>query len=79
MDYEISRMVIKPEKLTCGNIRWILENPGETSEELLYELMDSTLTLIQEQFPELEDKIANRRKRMSKLAVKPCKSRPALL
>ena len=45
---------------------------------MLYDLMYDTLTLIGEQFPELEDKIANRRKRMAKLAVKPCENRPVI-
>ena len=78
MDYELGRMAIRPEKLTCENIRWMLENPGEESEAMLYGLMDEILTLIQEQFPELEEKITHRRKRMSGLAVKPCEHRPTL-
>jgi len=78
LDYEIGRMEVKPEKLTCENIRWMLDNPGEESETMLYGLLDEVLTLIQEQFPELEDKIASRRKRMSNLTVRPCEKRPAL-
>ncbi len=78
LGYEIDRMAVRPKKLTCENIRWMLDNPGKESEAMLYDLMYDTLTLIQEQFPELEDKIANRRKRMSKLAVKPCENRPAI-
>ncbi len=51
IDYELGRMPIRPFKLTCENIRWMLENPGEESEAMLYELMDEILTLITEQFP----------------------------
>ena len=79
LNFEISRMKIRPRKLTCSSVRWMLDNPGIESETMLYDLLDDVLTLIQEQFPDLEDKIANRRKRMSKLAVKPCESRPAIL
>ncbi len=56
----------------------MLDNPGEESEAILYGLLDKVLTLIGEQFPELEDEIANRRKRMAMLAVEPCESRPAI-
>lgn len=78
VEYELDRMSIRPEKLTCENIRWALENPGEESEAMLYELMDEILSLISNQFPELEEKVANRRHRMAALAVNPCMKRPVL-
>ena len=78
LNYEIGLMEVKPENLTCENIRWMLDNPGEESEAMLYGLLDKVLTLIGEQFPELEDKIANRRKRMAELAVEPCESKPVI-
>ena len=58
--------------------RWMVENPGEESEAILYDIMDEILTIIQKQFPELEEKIAHRRKRMSALAVHACVERPVL-
>lgn len=66
-------------KLTCENIKWMIENPGEESEAMLYEIMDDILTLIQNQFPEFEEKIAHRRKRMAALAVHACEQRPELV
>ena len=78
LSYELDRMPIRPAALTCENVRWMLENPGEESEAMLYALMDEILTLIQNQFPELEEKIAHRRKRMSELAVTSCENRPEL-
>ncbi|MEN8208394.1 MAG: DUF4037 domain-containing protein [Candidatus Fermentibacteria bacterium] len=78
LDYEIGMMKIKPVNLTPDNIRWMLDNPGIKSEAMLYGLLDDVLTLIAEQFPELEDKVARRRKRMLKLAVKPCERRPLI-
>jgi hypothetical protein len=79
LDYEIGMMEVKPLNLTSENIRWMLDNPGKDSETMLYGLLDDVLTLIGEQFPELDEKIANRRKRMAKLAVEPYENRPALL
>ncbi|MCK5116834.1 MAG: DUF4037 domain-containing protein [Candidatus Aegiribacteria sp.] len=78
LDYEIGLMKVKPENLTCENIQWMLDNPGKESEAMLFVLLDEVLTLIQEQFPEMEEKIANRRKRMAKLVVEPCENRPSI-
>ena len=78
IDYELGCMKIRPEKLTSENIRWMLENPGQKAEDLLYELMDDILSLIQEQFPDMKEKVDHRRKRMAGLAVRPCHERPLL-
>jgi len=78
LSFELDRMPVRPSSLTCDNIRWMLNNPGDESEAMLYDLMDGLLRLVQDQFPELEEKITRRRKRMSELAVHPCEDKPEL-
>jgi archaellum component FlaC len=45
---------------------------------MLYELIDEIFTLIQDQFPKLEKKITNRKKRISSIAVNSCENRSEL-
>ena len=78
LDYELGRMKIRPDGMTPDNIGWMLQNPGEEAEAMLYEMMDQILDLIREQFPGMREKVEHRKKRMAGLAVRSCERRPSL-
>lgn len=78
IEYQLDRMPICSEKLTSSGIHWMLMNPGAESEAFLYEIQDETMKLVAARFPELKEKVEQRRKRIASLAVRPCETRPSL-
>jgi predicted nucleotidyltransferase len=79
IDHHLEGMKFIARELTGDNVRWMLNNPGEESERMLYGIVEDTLTLIAERFPELVDRVEAKRHRLEALSVKPCTQKPELI
>lgn len=78
LEYHLESMPVRAEELNAANVERILDEPGEASEEMLYRIVDDTLGLVAERFPELSDRVEKRRSRMEELQVRACHHRPAM-
>jgi len=78
LEYHLDRMPMRSGELTASNVERILAEPGEASEEMLYGIVDDTLGLVAERFPELADRVERKKARIEELKVRACIDRPAM-
>ncbi len=78
VDYYLDRFSLKPLELEADKIGWMLANPGEESEDMLYRIVDGVLDLIAQEVPGMREKVELKKKRLEDLSVRPCSRKPSM-